>query len=396
MLAELEALFALADPDAAPEELTITHAGRTLTAHVYLTRYQAPLDLWGDGLFRWQAEWVADDPLRYAAPVVVAKGFAQLLGGLEFDLFTDGEESATVVRTNLCTNPSFETGIGGWAAENGAVFTRDTTAPISGTASAKMTNGGDAYLMVAVLAGDTVTLSFDYTTVGTVTSSPRLYLAMPGSAGVYTSLPLTQVAPGRYSVTATAVSAGAAVCAIYSGSALADVVHFDNVLIEKSATPGPYFDGDTPDTAHMYAWTGAAPDSTSTDTYTVNLTTGEVTGLLEYGDPGTETGMVDVTNTGTAPAWLKFTVTGPTPAEGFDILVAGDRLRYSAALSTGQTLVINTADGTVLLDGADRRVVLTVREWRAVAPGETATVVFTPLGGPTSGQLSVSLAPTFW
>jgi len=122
----------------------------------------------------------------------------------------------------------------------------------------------------------------------------------------------------------------------------------------------------------------------------------DVTGMLEYGDPGTETGMVDVTNTGTAPAWLVFTVTGPTPAEGFDILVAGDRLRFSAALSTGQTLVIDTADGTVLLDGVDRRVLLTIREWRAVAKGETATVVFTPLGGPTSGQLSVSLAAAFW
>lgn len=119
-----------------------------------------------------------------------------------------------------------------------------------------------------------------------------------------------------------------------------------------------------------------------------------VTGLLEYGDPGAETGMVDVTNAGNAPAWPVFTVTGPTPA--FDILVEGERLRFSAALSTGQTLVIDTKAGTVLLDGVDRRVSLTIREWRAVAKGETATVVFTPLAGPTSGQLSVSLASPFW
>src|SRR5665647_304321 len=213
LLAELQAVMWLPDSNVT-SPLTITHAGRTLTANAQLTRFKPTMDTgWSAGRFGWAAEWVCPDPLRYAAPVVVAKGFAQLLGGLEFDLFTDGTD---------------------------------------------------------------------------------------------------------------------------------------------------------------------------------------VTGLLEYGDPGTETGMVDVTNTGTAPAWLVFTVTGPTPAEGFDILVAGDRLRFSAALSTGQTLVIDTADGTVLLDGVDRRVLLTIREWRAVAKGETATVVFTPLGGPTSGQLSVSLAPAFW
>lgn len=173
-----------------------------------------------------------------------------------------------------------------------------------------------------------------------------------------------------------------------------DVLAIAAMLVVKGPYSGPYFDGSTPDATDTdYAWTGTANASASTQTI---LDPASVTGLLEYGDPGTETGMVDVTNTGTAPAWLVFTVTGPTPAEGFDILVEGDRLRFSAALSTGQTLVINTADGTVLLDGADRRVLLTIREWRAVAKGETATVVFTPLGGTTTGQLSVSLASPFW
>lgn len=90
MLAELEALFGYADPDAPPEELTITHAGRTLTAMVYVTRYQAPMDLWGAGKFRWRVEFIADDPLRYGTPVPVSTLFPTLRGGLEYDLYTDG------------------------------------------------------------------------------------------------------------------------------------------------------------------------------------------------------------------------------------------------------------------------------------------------------------------
>lgn len=120
------------------------------------------------------------------------------------------------------------------------------------------------------------------------------------------------------------------------------------------------------------------------------------TGVLEYGDPGAETGMVEVTNTGTADAWTALTVTGPTPPEGFDILVAGERLRFSERILTGSTLVIDTATGTVQLDGVDRKIALTIREWRSVAPGESVTVAFVPLAGPTSGELSVSLASTFW
>src|SRR5690606_9897811 len=139
LLAELGATFVFGD---VAEPLTITHAGRTLTTPARLTRYKPTMDNWGAGIFGWAAEWVCSDPFRYAAPVVESTGFAQMLGGLEYDLFTDGTDD---------------------------------------------------------------------------------------------------------------------------------------------------------------------------------------TGVLEYGDPGTETGMVDVTNAGTADAWPVFTVTGPTPPEGVDILVAGQR-----------------------------------------------------------------------
>lgn len=89
-LAALGRLFALADPEAPPEELTITHAGRTLTAWVYVTRFSPPMALWGAGLFSWRAEWQADDPLRYGPPVQAATGFPTRAGGLRWPLFSDG------------------------------------------------------------------------------------------------------------------------------------------------------------------------------------------------------------------------------------------------------------------------------------------------------------------
>lgn len=91
-LAEYGELFARADPeDAVEEDLTITVAGRTLTARVYLTRYRPSLDLWGAGYFRWAVEFQADDPVRYGPPVTDQATFPVLVGGLRYPLYTDGE-----------------------------------------------------------------------------------------------------------------------------------------------------------------------------------------------------------------------------------------------------------------------------------------------------------------
>jgi len=74
----------------APESLTITHAGRTLTGNARLTRFKAPPGKdWASGRFTWAAEWVCSDPLRYASPVTIATGFPVAGGGLHFPLFTN-------------------------------------------------------------------------------------------------------------------------------------------------------------------------------------------------------------------------------------------------------------------------------------------------------------------
>jgi len=78
-----------------------------------------------------------------------------------------------------------------------------------------------------------------------------------GSAAATLNLPLTQSAPGRFSVTATATTGGNVLVAVFGPAA--GVIHFDNVLVERSATANRYFDGNTSGAA----WDGAANASTS-------------------------------------------------------------------------------------------------------------------------------------
>lgn len=90
-LAEYSALFALTDDvDAPAEDLTITLAGRTLSAPVWVTRYATELDLWGPGYFRWRVEFQSDDWLRYGSPVSAHALFPQRTAGLVWPLFPDG------------------------------------------------------------------------------------------------------------------------------------------------------------------------------------------------------------------------------------------------------------------------------------------------------------------
>jgi len=88
MLIELQASFNFHASDELP--LTITQAGRTLTAYARLLRFKPVSPDWGAGFIGWAAEWVCSDPIRYGQPVPVSTGFPVLAGGLEFDLFTDG------------------------------------------------------------------------------------------------------------------------------------------------------------------------------------------------------------------------------------------------------------------------------------------------------------------
>jgi hypothetical protein len=99
---------------------------------------------------------------------------------------------------------------------------------------------------------------------------------------------------------------------------------------------------------------------------------------LDYGALG-GTGQLALSNPGTAPAPIRFDVTGPLPG-GFELAATGQRLVYPYAVPDGQTLTIDTATGSVVVEGtADRRANLTQADWMQVPRRSTLTVQFTNL-----------------
>lgn len=89
LLREVQAAMVVAG-DGGEEDLTITLAGRELTVGATLTRFRPDLSRWSSGRFSWAAEWRCPDPLRYGAYVTAPASFPTLVGGLEYDLYTDG------------------------------------------------------------------------------------------------------------------------------------------------------------------------------------------------------------------------------------------------------------------------------------------------------------------
>jgi hypothetical protein len=118
---------------------------------------------------------------------------------------------------------------------------------------------------------------------------------------------------------------------------------------------------------------------------------------LDYGAAGA-TGSITLTNAGTADAPIVFAVRGPLE-QGFEISAGGQRLRYPVAVPAGQVLELDTAAGTVLVEGtASRRGNLTVADWMRVPKKGSLTVQFTSLGGARdpAAQLSATWAEAHW
>lgn len=117
--------------------------------------------------------------------------------------------------------------------------------------------------------------------------------------------------------------------------------------------------------------------------------------VLDFGDGGPQ-GSVTIVNTGTAPSTLIFEVHGLVPASGFIITESGTgrQLVYSSFIHTGDYLVLNSADGTVLMNGvSDRSVNLTRREWPVLKPGSNS-YIFDVVESPAA--LMIARAASAW
>jgi len=197
--------------------------------------------------------------------------------------------TTTTTRTNLVTNPNFETDTTGWAsAQSSAV--RSTDYAYIGTASYKVTMSSTTDSNVAAIG-----TSFNsFTTTGTFTVSAYCYVptgstiagrtitisfeggTATGTQG--TSSPATLVAGSwvrvsrPFTVTATGTKAIVFRLSGTLSTAVGQIVYIDSTLSELQSSALPYFDGTYADAYTGYtltsrAWTGTANASTSTATW---------------------------------------------------------------------------------------------------------------------------------
>lgn len=110
-------------------------------------------------------------------------------------------------------------------------------------------------------------------------------------------------------------------------------------------------------------------------------------------------GTTSATNVGSADSHPLLTVTGPQDSAGFQITVIEDglTLQYTGGLGATDSVVIDTGTGSVLLNGTDRRSLLSYSAWPVIPAGQTRTFAFTTLGSyQPAASLQVTWAPAYW
>ena len=211
-----------------------------------------------------------------------------------------GNYTTTTTRTNLVTNPNFETNTTGWIAYF-STGTRDTTEFYSGTASYKIVASGaqpffSAEVRSSVSPSTQYTLSFYIkATVGTPPAKATINWYTAGGAFISqtagTSTTLTS-SWARRTVTGTAPANAAQAYSyveITSGAVAGTTVFVDAVMLEQASSALAYFDGTYVDAYTGYtltyqAWNGTANTSTSTTVWGLNTSgTGSALGDTTYG-----------------------------------------------------------------------------------------------------------------
>lgn len=188
------------------------------------------------------------------------------IDSLDFDV----RALSSTTRTNLCTNPSFETNTTGWSTYN-TVNTRASWTISGGSgswsliATATSTNTNGPFFNFTPTVGQTLTFSaqclrtsgsrsyvarFEFYNGATIISAPA---GTASTCATSTRLSVTATVP------ATATNAYFMVYSTGSGS-VGDAIQIDSVLLEQASTVGTYFDGDT---SFRTSWTGTAHGSRS-------------------------------------------------------------------------------------------------------------------------------------
>lgn len=198
------------------------------------------------------------------------------------------DDSATV-KTNLVTNPSFETGTAGWVARGpggGGVSISRVTSPVySGSGSLKIikssastqadwgatvspdinVSAGTSYAFSAYYRSDSSNLDVNIHVIWRDSADNWISTSDSGTINV------TSTAWTRVSFSATAPVNSVKATIVFSSPALSSTFYIDNVQIEVGSSASDYFDGSLPiEDGAIYAWTGKPHASTSTKTITTD------------------------------------------------------------------------------------------------------------------------------
>jgi len=181
---------------------------------------------------------------------------------------------APPVRTNLLTNPNFETNLTGWDNPGTRAALSTATAPVrAGTNSMKVTHNGahTAGLAGTGTASVSLTGGLPYTYSAWVyvpAGQPRVTLSVSGGITATGTTNTKYDAWERLWVTVYPSSGVTATFGLLNADTTANGTNFyvDSALLEAVNYVGVYFDGSTTSTWGTYAWTGSANASTSTET----------------------------------------------------------------------------------------------------------------------------------
>jgi hypothetical protein len=206
------------------------------------------------------------------------------------DPFIVGGYTTTTTRTNLMTNPSFETNTTGWNP-NGSTNTRVAATWGTGSFVYQIVHTGTGlggtysdFASFNVTAGLQYTASFYAKSISGTLRGLQIAIVWYNSGGAQISVSsanqVLTTSTQRWSVTATA-PAGAVTGLVYAYTYITGVIgdtwQMDSVLVEQTSTLLPYFDGTYADTYTDYTlesqiWNGTADASTSTGVWGLTST----------------------------------------------------------------------------------------------------------------------------
>jgi hypothetical protein len=190
--------------------------------------------------------------------------------------------STTSTRTNLISNPSFETGTTGWNGPNGATIATSTAQKYVGTQSLLVTyptragsvgTGAGLNPALALPAATTYTYSaWVYTPTGSI--KPVLSVQAPSFTAVTSASQSSFDTWQRLSITFTTTLAQNYSFYVLNSTDVTSgqIFYLDAVLLEQTSLVQPYFDGSSISSRNVvYAWSGAAHASVSTVTTTIGI-----------------------------------------------------------------------------------------------------------------------------